>query len=84
MNYRQFRPTYSLLVVFYIWSLLWYAAFSVFSSFVIISLRKRELVALYFFLVVLWVGLQYLIVVFPGHTHLLLEGNDSYSLNVIF
>ena len=50
------------------------------SSLAIILLRKRELVALLYvvavcalclFLLVLWVGLQLVIVVFPGHTHFL-------------
>ena len=55
------------------------------SSFAIILKRKRKLVALLLlsyrciftinvlllFLTVPWVGLQYVIVVFPGHTHLL-------------
>ena len=66
------------------WSLVWYALLYVLSSFTIIMARKRELVALlllYFgclvtvnvmqlFLVVPWVGLQFVIVVFPDHTHL--------------
>ena len=58
-------------------------------SFAIISLAKRELVALLllcsechvavivlcFFLVVPWVGLLYVLVAFPGHpcTHVLLD-----------
>ena len=53
------------------------------SSFAIILMGKRELVALlslspwclvivvWFFLVVPWVCLQFMIVVFPDHTHLL-------------
>ena len=56
-------------------------------SFAIILKRKRKLVALLLlsyrctvtinvlclFLTVPWVGLQYVIVVFPDHTHLLLD-----------
>ena len=63
----------------------------VLSSFAIILTRKRELAALlllsfgclvtvnvlYLFLMVPWVGLQYVIVVFPDHTHLLLETNQN-------
>ena len=57
------------------------------SSFAIILTRNRELVALlllsfgclvtvnvlWFCLLVLWVGLQFVIVVFPDHTHLLFD-----------
>ena len=63
------------------------ALFCVLSSFAIISMGKRELVALlclfslclvivvvqWLFLTVPWVGLQCVIVVFPDHTHLLLN-----------
>ena len=66
-------------------SLLCYALLSVHSSFAIILNRKRKLVALlllsyrcivsinvlWLFFTVPWVGLQYVIVVFPDHTHLL-------------
>ena len=66
-------------------SLFYYALLCVHSSFAIISKRKRKLVALllmsyrcivtinvlWLFLTVRWVGLQYVIVVFPGHTHIL-------------
>ena len=66
-------------------SLFCYALLCVHSSFAIISKRKRKLVALlllsyrcivtinvlWLFLTVPWVGLQYVIVVFPDHTHLL-------------
>ena len=59
--------------------------FCVLFSFAIIMKRKRKLVALlllscrcivtikvlWLFLKVPWVGLQYVIVVFPDHTHLL-------------
>ena len=62
-----------------------YALLFVRSSFAIISKRKRKLVALvllsyrcivtinvlWLFLTVPWVGLQYVILVFPDHTHLL-------------
>ena len=58
----------------------------VLSGFAIVLMRKRELVALlllsfgclvavdvlWLFLAVWWVGLQFVIVVFPGHTHLYL------------
>ena len=61
-----------------------YALLCVHSSFAIILKRKRKLVALlllsyscivtinvlWLFLTVPWVGLQYVIVVFPDHTHL--------------
>ena len=66
-------------------SLFSYALLCVPSSFAIILKRKNKLVALlllsyrcivtihvlWLFLTVLWVGLQYVIVVFPDHTHLL-------------
>ena len=66
-------------------SLFCYALLCVHSSFAIILKRKRKLVALlilsyrcivtinvlWLFLTEQWVGLQYLIVVFPDHTHLL-------------
>ena len=62
-----------------------YALLCVHSSFAIILKRKRKLVALlllsyryivtinilWLFLTVLWAGLQYVIVVFPDHTHLI-------------
>ena len=62
-----------------------YALLCVHFSFAIILNRKRKLVALlllscrcivtsnvlWLFLAVPWVGLQYVIVVFPDHTHLL-------------
>ena len=68
-------------------SLLCYALLCVHSSFAIILKRKRKLVALlllsyrcfvtiyvlWLFLTVPWVGLQYVIVVFPDHTHLLFD-----------
>ena len=66
-------------------SLFCYALLCVHSSFAIILKRKRKLAALlllsyrcfvtinvlWLFLTVPWVGLQYGIVVFPDHTHLL-------------
>ena len=66
-------------------SLFWYALLCVLSSFAIILKRKRELVALlllssrflvtvnvlWLLLTVLWVGLQFVIVVLPDHTHLI-------------
>ena len=68
-------------------SLFCYALLCVHSSFAIIMKRKRKLVALlllsyrfivtinvmWLFLTVPWVGLQYAIVVFPDHTHLLFK-----------
>ena len=57
------------------------------SSFAIILMGKRELVALlslspkclvivvWLYLAVPWVYLQFVIVVFPDHTHLFLEGD---------
>ena len=64
-----------------------YALLCVHSSFAIILKRKRKLVALlllyykcfvtinvlWLFLTALWAGLQYEIVVFPDHTHLLFD-----------
>ena len=66
-------------------SLFCYALLCVHSSFAIILKRKRNLVdllllsykcivtidVLWLFLTVPWVGLQYVIVVIPDHTHLL-------------
>ena len=68
-------------------SLFCYALLSVHSSFAIILKKKRKLVALLFlsyrciitinvlwlFLTMPWVGLQYVIVVFPDHTHLIFQ-----------
>ena len=73
-------------------SLLCYVLLCVHFSFAIILKRKRKLVALlllsyrcivtknvlWLFLTVLWVGLQYVIVVFPGHNHLLFFSYDCY------
>ena len=67
-------------------SLFWYALFCALPSFAIILKRKRELVALlslaygylvtvkvqWLFLIMQWVGLEFMIVVFPDHTHQLL------------
>ena len=68
-----------------------YAVLCAVSSFAIILMKKRELVALlvtslclvnvsvlWLFLTVPWVGLQCVIVAFPGHTHLHL-----YSFNLV-
>ena len=66
---------------FCVWSLDCNVTLNASSSFAIISMRKRELVALscyhvvviflFLFLVVpWWVGLQSVIVVFSGHTHI--------------
>ena len=61
-------------------------------SFAIILMGKRELVALrslfswclviavWLFLVVLWVCMQFVIVVFPDHTHLLFSKRDRFVL----
>ena len=71
------------------WSLFWYALLYVLSSFAIILTRKKEHVALlllsfgclvtvnvlWLFLTVPWVGLQFVIVVFSDHTHLLFASN---------
>ena len=68
-------------------SLFWYALLYVLSSFAIILTRKRELAALillsfgclftvnvlYLSLTVSWIGLQFVIMVFPDHTHLLFQ-----------
>ena len=68
-------------------SLFCYALFYALSIFAIILTRKRELIVLlllsfgclvtvnvlWLFLTVLWVGLQFVIVVFPDHTHLLYD-----------
>ena len=67
-------------------SLIWYALLYVLSKIAIILTRKKELVALvllsfgclvavnvlFLFLMVPWVGLQFVIVVFPDYSHLLL------------
>ena len=59
------------------------AALCVLSSFATISLRKRELVV---FLMscgtVLLVGMQYVIVSFPGHTHLMSSSVCFDTVNV--
>ena len=66
------------------------------SSFAIILKRKRKLIAFLFLsyrclvtvnvlwlnLMVPWIGLQYVIVVFPDHTHLLFEAIISSMKNV--
>ena len=65
------------------------------SSFAIILMGKRELVALlrlsswclvivvWLFLAVLWVCLQFVIVVFPDHTHLLFLNNQRLENSLI-
>ena len=64
-------------------SLFWYALLCALPSFAIILKRKRELAALlllsygylvsvnvqWLFLIMEWAGLEFLIVVFPDHTH---------------
>ena len=76
-------------------SLFWYALLCVLSSFAVILKRKRKLVALlllsyrcivtintlWLFLTVPWVGLQYVIVVFPDHTHLLFNACASREVS---
>ena len=72
------------------WSLFWHVLRYVLSSFAIMLTRIRELVVLLLlsfvclvtvnvpglFLTVPWVGLQFVIVVFPDHTHLLFKARD--------
>ena len=67
---------------------------NVLSSSEIIFLRKKELIALLqlssccrvavsivcLFLAVPWVGLWYVLVAFPGHTHLLTNIKDPYQI----
>ena len=85
-----------------VFALFCYALLCVHSSFSIILKRKRKLVVLlllsyrciftihvmWLFLTVPWVGLQYVIVVFPDHTHLLLtliqDLSVIYHANKIF
>ena len=63
------------------WSLFWCVFLCVLSSFAIILMKKRELVALlclpgivlWLFLAMPWPGLQCVIVVFPDHAHLPFE-----------
>ena len=77
-------------------SLFCYALLCVHSSFAIILKRKRKLVALlllpyrctvtinalWLFRTMPWVGLQYVIVVFPDHTHLLFYTNTQTNKNI--
>ena len=63
-------------------SLFWYALLCVFSSFAIILTRERDIClvtlnALWLFLAVPWVGLQFVIAVFLDHTHLLTEIHEK-------
>ena len=74
-------------------SLFCYALLCVHYSFAIILKRKRKLVVLllmpyrcivtinilWLFLMVPWVGLQYVIVVFPDHTHLLFKKHLPFT-----
>ena len=74
----------TLIVGFCNCSIICCALLCVHSSFAIISMGKRELIALlclsfwclvivvWLFLTMPWVCLQYVIVVFPDHTHLLI------------
>ena len=69
------------------WSLFWHVLLYVLSSFAIILTRKRKLVALLLlsfgclvsvnvlllFLTVPWMGVHFVSVVFPDHTHLLFD-----------
>ena len=78
----------SLFVGVLCWPLFWFALLNVLSNYAIILTRKRELDAslllsfgclvtvnvLWLFLKVPWVGLQFLIVVIPDHTHFLCSG----------
>ena len=60
----------------FVWSLFYRGIIGVLSSKAILSLRKRKLVTLFcLVLTMLCVDLQFLIVVFRGHTHLLFN-ND--------
>ena len=75
-------------------TLLCYALLCDHSSFAIILKRKRKLVAflllsyrcivtlniVWLFLTVPWVGLQYVVVVFPDHSHLLLASVRSKAV----
>ena len=81
-------------------SLFCFASLYVLSSFAIILKGKRKLVALFLLscgyivivnvlclsLMVPWVGLQFVIVVFPDHTHLLFNvlgsGQNQYMLRL--
>ena len=72
-------------------SLFCYQPLCVHSSFAIILKRKRKLVAyrcivtitiMLLFLTVLWIGLQCVIVVIPGHTRLFFGLNDLYSFDI--
>ena len=77
-------------------SLLRYALLCVNSSFAIILKRKRKLFALlllshrcivtkhvlWLFFTVPWVGLQYVIVVFPDHTHLLSDEISEEKVSI--
>ena len=79
-------------------SLFCFALFCVHSSFAIILKNKRKLVALlllsyrclvtinvlWLFLSVPWIDLQYVIVVFPDHTHLLFVPYAGYGLIYCF
>ena len=78
-------------------SLFCYALLCIHSRFAIILKRERKLVdllllsytyivtinVLWPFLTVRWVGLQYMIVVFPDHTHLLFDDNFQYFYFVL-
>ena len=77
-------------------SMFCYALLYVLSSFAIGMMEKRELVALlslsswclvivvWLFLVVLWFCLQFVIAVFPNHTHLLFLFADLTSFDMYY
>ena len=85
INESPVKRRWKMKIVFYFcnWSMFCYALLYVHSSFAIIFMRKRELVALlslstwclviaaWLFIAVPWVCLQFVIVVLPNHTHLL-------------
>ena len=87
----------ALIVGFFDWSWFCYTVLGVLSSFTIISLQKRRLVALLklssfshiainflgLFLRVPWAGLHSVIVAFPGHAHFLV-GPNMALLVVLF
>ena len=67
-------------------SLFFYALLCVYSSFAIILKRKRKLVTLLLLsnrcivaIKVPWVGLQYVIVLFPDHSHLHFASNHLHQ-----
>ena len=73
------------------WSLFWFALLYVLSSFAIMLSKRRERVALFLeslgclvsvtilwlSLAMPWVGLQFVIVVYPSHIHLPFQNNKT-------